>query len=61
MDRSDLQVGAFEGPKRPLGLLEVLVGAYNVLIGERLGREAGPQDVEPVQRGLGGDLFALRS
>ena len=34
VDRADLEIGAFEGPERPLGLLEVLVGANDVLAGE---------------------------
>ena len=59
VDRADLELGAFEGAERSLDLFEVLVGAHD-LPGIQLGvRNAGPQHVDPVQRGLGFDLFDL--
>ena len=41
-------------------MLEVLISTHNlILLGERLDRDAGTQDVEPVQRCLRGDLLSF--
>ncbi len=59
MDRTDLQVRALDRSERPFGLFEVLVGAHDIT-GLKVGLgEAGPQDVEPVERSFRGDLRGL--
>jgi hypothetical protein len=42
MDRTDLQLGAFQGPERSFSLFEVLVGAHDIPVREVGVGEAGP-------------------
>src|SRR4051794_20537314 len=59
VDWADLELGALEGAERALDLFEAFVGAHELVGGERVGVDAGPQDVEAVELGLGGDLAGL--
>ena len=59
MDRADLDL-VFHRPERPLGDFELLVGAHDRgRAGEPCGGAGGADDVEAVERGLGGDLLVL--
>ena len=42
-----------------LGHFQLLVDAHDRLAGERVGAASGPECVDPVERGLGGDLLGL--
>ena len=58
VDRADLD-RVLDRAERAFGHLELLVGADGRARAESLGRAGGADDVEAVERGLGGDLVGL--
>ncbi len=57
-DRADQQVGV-QPAEHPLHVLQRLVGGHRAAGAQRICREAGADDVDPVQRGFGGDLILI--
>ncbi len=54
-----MEVHGFHGAKRPLNVRELLATSHRVCGADALGNEAGADHIEPIERGLGGDVVVI--